>query len=156
FQNRGFRGNCPFNSCIVCQNCGINGHHSSVCWRPVINNYPYYNQQTFSLLQTHQALPPSPARPVLPALLAPPAQPAVTVPNNTRNYVRPVTAIQSVSAEASNSSLQVQARDEEIELLHAQIECLQQTNFPEFITVNSQATVPPTNSLGAACAPSFC
>ncbi len=43
--------------------------------------------------------------------------------SRTRNYVQPVTAIQSVSAETSDSSLQVQARDEEIELLHAQIEC---------------------------------
>ncbi len=62
-----------------------------------------------------------------------------------------MTAIQSVSAEASDPSLQVQARDEEIELLHAQIEHLQQINFPEFVTTNSQITTPPISSLGAAC-----
>ncbi len=66
------------------------------------------------------------------------ALPAVTVPNDIRNYVRPVTAIQSVSAEASDPSLQVQARDEEIELLHTQIEHLQQINFPEFCVSGHQ------------------
>ncbi len=35
--------------------------------------------------------------------------------------------------------------------MHEQIERLQQTNFPEFITINSQATVPSTNSLAATC-----
>ncbi len=92
FQNRGFRGNRSFNSHIACQNCRINGHHSSVCWRPAINNYPYYNQQTFSPPQMLQSLPPLPVRPALPAPI-----------------VRPVTAIQSVSAEVPDPSLQVQA-----------------------------------------------
>ncbi len=32
-----------------------------------------------------------------------------------------------------------------------QIERLQQINFPEFITTNSQAIIPPSSSLGAAC-----
>ncbi len=36
-------------------------------------------------------------------------------------------------------------------MLHAQIECLQQINFPEFVTVNPSAAVPPSSSLGAAC-----
>ncbi len=35
--------------------------------------------------------------------------------------------------------------------MHAQIEHLQQINFPEFVTTNSQITAPPTSSLGAAC-----
>ncbi len=73
------------------------------------------------------------------------------MPNNFRNYAQPVTAIQTVSAEVLDPSSQVQARDEEIELLHAQIERLQQVNFPEFVTSNSQITAPPTSSLGAAC-----
>ncbi len=62
-----------------------------------------------------------------------------------------MTVIQSASAEAFDPSSQVQARDEEIELLHAQIERLQQINFPEFVTINSLSAAPPTNSLGAAC-----
>ncbi len=62
-----------------------------------------------------------------------------------------MTAIHPVSAEAPDSSLHVQARDEEIELLHAQIEHLQQVNFPEFVTTNSQIAAPPISSLGAAC-----
>ncbi len=103
----------------------------------------------FSPPQIQQSLPQSPAHSVLPALPAPPVPPAVTVLN--RNYVRPITAIQSVSAEASDPSLQVQVRDEEIELLHVQIEHLQQINFPEYITGNSQVIAPPTSSLGAAC-----
>ncbi len=51
-------------------------------------------------------------------------------------------------ADASDPSTQIDARDEEIELLHAQVERLQQTNFPEFVTNNSQTFVPTNNSLG--------
>ncbi len=116
-----------------------------------VNNYPYYNQQTFSQtpVQPQQSLP-SPAHSLLPALPAPSVQSAITMPNNNHNYARPITAIQSVSAEA-DPSFQVQARDEEIELLHVQIERLQHLNFPEFIAVNSSVTVPSSCSLGAAC-----
>ncbi len=79
------------------------------------NNYPYYDQQTYSLPQTQQTLSQPPVHPVLPALAA------AMVPNNFRNYVHPVTAIHPVSAEAPDSSLQVQAQDEEIALLHTQL-----------------------------------
>ncbi len=73
------------------------------------------------------------------------------MPNSFHNYAQPVTAIQSISAEVFDPSLQVQARDEEIELLHMQIECLQQVIFPEFVTTNSQITALSISSLGAAC-----
>ncbi len=95
-----------------------------------------------------QTLPQLPVHPALPAL---PAQPAAAMPNNFCNYARPVTAIQSISAKVSDPSSQVQVRDEEIELLHAQIEHLQQVNFLEFVTSNSQNTAQPTSSLGSAC-----
>ncbi len=40
FCNQGFqnRGNRTFDSRIICQTCGLGGHHSSVCWRSASNN----------------------------------------------------------------------------------------------------------------------
>ncbi len=91
-----------------------------------------------------QMLPQAPC-PVLPVL------PAAAVPGNFCNYAHPVTVIQTISAEALDLSSQVQARDEEIELLHAQVECFQQANFPEFVTSSSPISVPYSNSLGGTC-----
>ncbi len=52
--------------------------------------------------------------------------------------------------DSSTQSAQIGARDEEIELLHMQVR-LQQTNFPEFVTNNSQTFAPTNNSIGGTC-----
>ncbi len=87
-----------------------------------------------------------------PALPAPSAQsPAVVTLSNFRGYARPVTVIQSVSTEEIDPSSQIQAREEEIELLHAQLECFQQVSFPEYVLSNPQIIAPSVSSLGATC-----
>ncbi len=87
----------------------------------------------------------------MPVRSALPAPPVAAAPGNFPNYAHPVTVIQAISAELPDPSLQMQARDEEIELLRAQVECFQQANFPEFVTSNSQISAPHSSSLGGTC-----
>ncbi len=101
-----------------------------------MSNFLYYNQQTYQ----QQMLPEVPIHSALPA------PPVAAMPGNFPNYAHPVTAMQAISAKLPDPSSQIQARDEEIELLRAQVERFQQANFPEFVTSNSQILAPHSSS----------